>query len=123
MPNLCSTACSELCALLHGEEIELAVGGFGSSVTEQCSMTILSTSLLMFDFYAFFYLSTCCTLCSGADTCFLFSLRLRSRRCRVETSQPEKHCLRLPICFVWGGVVGCGVLILVVVGGSSNRLL
>ena len=32
MPNLCSIACSELCALLHGEEIELAVGGFGSSV-------------------------------------------------------------------------------------------
>ena len=40
-------ACSELCALSQGEEIELAVGGFGSSVSlDYCSMTIVSTCLL-----------------------------------------------------------------------------
>ena len=39
-------------------------------------------------------------LSAQAHIHFSFPFRLRSRRYRVETSKPEKHCLRLPICFV-----------------------
>ena len=66
-------------------------------------MALLSTSLFMtFDFFQPYCISSfCCTECSGAHT-FSFPFRLRSRRYRVETSKPEKHCLRLPICFAFG---------------------
>jgi hypothetical protein len=87
--HMSSLACSESCDLLCGGEIELAVGAglvfYGHS---------LSSLVMTFDlFQPYCIRAFCCTDCSGAH---LFSLpfRLRSRRYHVETSNPEKHCLR-----------------------------